>query len=92
MVNRNIKLLSAYVGALSLIVGCEKTVEAPPTVDWYLKHPEAMAAKVAWCSDDLQRQQGADCMNALVASGRKQLGSMKDLPPIDWNKPDTQKP
>lgn len=78
------------MAAAALLFGCSKP-EPSPTVSWYLEHPDAMKGKVAWCADDAERRSSADCQNALEANGRKQLGRMKDLPPINWNTPDQKK-
>ena len=87
----------AVTGALALagfafVGGCSKPQEPAPTVSWYLEHPDAMKAKVAWCGDDAARQKSDECQNAMAANGRKAMGIMKNLPPIDWNAPEPKKP
>jgi len=79
------------MAGLTLLLGCSRS-EPPQTVAWYLEHPDAMQGKVAWCADDAERRATPDCQNALEADGRKQLGTMKDLPPLNWNTPDHKKP
>jgi hypothetical protein len=76
--------------AFSLLSGCAKAPEPGQPVSWYLEHTEERQAKVTWCADDMQRKDTPDCRNALEANQRKAMGSMKDAPPLDWNKPESK--
>jgi hypothetical protein len=76
----------------AILAGCSNTPEAAHAVSWYIEHPEEMRSKIAWCVDDAQRRGTPDCMNALEAKRRLQLGSQKDLAPIDWGAADPKKP
>ena len=69
---------------LMLVAGCGKNEEPAQPVSWYEQHVTERNAKVAWCTDDAQRQRTADCMNAVEAKRRSLVGSQKDLAPIDW--------
>lgn len=80
------------LAALALVGGCSKPAEPAPTVSWYLEHSDELKAKVAWCEDDAARRASDDCQNAIAANARKSMGTMKDLPPIDWNAPEAKKP
>ena len=64
--------------------GCGKNAAAEHPVSWYLQHWGDMQAKVAWCTDDAERQRTPDCLNATEAKRRSLLGSQKSLAPIDW--------
>lgn len=68
---------------VTALAACGKT-EEPHEVAWYASHVSEMQAKVAWCRDDVTRQQTANCLNATEAKRRSLLGSQKDLAPIDW--------
>jgi hypothetical protein len=74
--------MSALVLA-ALAVGCSQKQDVQP-VSWYLAHDTERQAKVAWCIDDAERRQLADCLNAEEAKRRALLGSQKNLAPIDW--------
>jgi hypothetical protein len=74
--------------AFTLLHGCAKQPAPAQPVSWYLAHTEERQAKVTWCADDLQRKDTPDCRNALEANRRKAMGTMKDAPPLDWNKPE----
>jgi hypothetical protein len=91
MVRASLAMALAAAG-VAFLVGCSKPPEPAQTISWYLEHPDAMKAKVTGCAEDLARAKSDDCQNALAANGRKQMGTMKDLPPIDWNAPDQKKP
>jgi len=91
MVRRSARGVLAFAG-LALIGGCSKPPEPAPTVSWYSEHTDAMKAKVAWCGDDVARRKSDDCQNALAANARQAMGTMKDLPPIDWNASAPKKP
>jgi hypothetical protein len=67
------------------VVSCGNPKEDVHTVSWYLEHPEDMKAKFTWCSDDAERQRTDDCKNASQAKVKAQVGSQKDLAPLDWN-------
>jgi hypothetical protein len=67
------------------VTACGKPPEDAHTVSWYLEHPDDMQSKSAWCSDDSGRQDMTDCKNALQAKVKAQVGSQKDLAPLDWN-------
>jgi hypothetical protein len=74
------------VGVLWLVAlaGCGKNEDLAHPVSWYEQHGTERDAKVAWCTDDAQRQRTPDCMNAAEAKRRSLVGSQKDLKPIDW--------
>ena len=91
MVRASLAIELAAAGVVFL-VGCSRPPEPPQTISWYLEHPDAMKAKVTWCAEDFGRAKSDDCQNALAANGRQQMGTMKELPPIDWNAPDPTRP
>jgi hypothetical protein len=72
----------SVIVVLVLLAACSR--QAPQPVSWYVDHASEREAKVSWCRDDAERQRSADCENALEAKRRLQVGSQKDLPPIDW--------
>lgn len=84
--------LLACACAVATFAGCGKPAEPPPTVSWYVEHPDEMRTKLTWCGDDVPRQQRPECLNAAAAKGRLQMGKMKDEPPLNWNTPDPKKP
>ena len=86
------RVLVVSVCAAAALLGCGKSASPAPTVSWYVDHPDAMQTKLAWCADDVPRQQTPECLNAAAAKGRLQLGKMKDEPPLNWNAPDPKKP
>jgi hypothetical protein len=69
---------------LVALAGCGKNEDLAHPVSWYEQHGTERDAKVAWCTDDAQRQRTPDCMNAAEAKRRSLVGSQKDLKPIDW--------
>jgi hypothetical protein len=76
--------LISLVWLAALAAGCAKRDEEAHPVSWYLQHESLIQAKSLWCLDDEQRQRTADCMNAMEAKRRLQVGSQKTLAPIDW--------
>ena len=78
-------LLLALGGAL-LVAACAKVPDEAHPVSWYSEHPNDMRSKVTWCVDDATRRSTPDCQNALEAKRRLQVGSQKDLAPIDWGR------
>jgi hypothetical protein len=80
-------VLVAMVGGLA---GCSpEAPQARYTVDEYLANPAAMDAKLKECANnpgDLGSD--PDCVNVRAAAERKDIGSLRDLPPLGLNPPD----
>ena len=88
MVGATAVRFSLAAWCLVSLASCGGTPESPKTLTWYQAHPQELEEKVRWCEDDPNRRNIPDCRTALVAAGRKQMGTMSEAPALDWNKPD----
>jgi hypothetical protein len=63
------------------------------TVDEYVANPDAMEAKLKECANNPgDGRDDPDCINVKAAAERKGIGSLRDLPPIGLNPPETEQP
>jgi hypothetical protein len=71
--------------SLLLIAACSPEAPEPTnTVSYYREHPEERKAMMARCSDDPGGMgQTANCINAKQATATEDIGSFKDLPPMN---------
>jgi hypothetical protein len=73
------------IASFLVIVACSPEAPEPSnTVSYYREHPEERKAMMARCSDDPGGMgQTANCINAKQATATEDIGSFKDLPPMN---------
>jgi hypothetical protein len=72
------------IAALAVLAGCAESSEPARSVSYYQEHPEERQAMVQRCADD-PGSLGAqpNCVNAKRATAIEDIGSFKDLPPME---------
>ncbi len=77
-------MVLSIIGACGVLAACSREPpRASHTVAWYLGHRAERTATVGRCSNDPGTLgKTPDCVNALAAAARADIGSLRDLPPI----------
>jgi hypothetical protein len=76
------------------LCGCSpEPQKARYTVDEYVANPAAMEATLKECANNPgDSRNDPDCINVKAAAERKGIGSLRDLPPMGLNPPQTEQP
>jgi hypothetical protein len=77
-------LVLCVLGACGALGACSREPpHAAHTVAWYLGHRGERAATVGRCTNDPGSYgKTPDCVNALAAAERADIGSLRNLPPM----------
>jgi hypothetical protein len=79
-----LSLVLSVIAACGALGACSREPSpAAHTVAWYLAHRAERAATVGRCTNDPGTYgKTPDCVNALAAAERADLGSLRTLPPM----------